>query len=46
MSQRAFFRDAIEAEAASAWSLRCGMFYAALTQIPRQIERGVKALVR
>lgn len=46
ISRDAFFRDAIEAGAASAWSLRCGKWYAALTQIPRRIERGSKALVR
>ena len=46
ISQDAFFRGAIEAEAASTWSLRYGKFYAALTQIPRRIERGFKALVR
>ena len=46
ISQDAFFRGAIEAEAASIWSLRCGKCYAALTQIPRRIERGLKALVR
>jgi glycosyltransferase involved in cell wall biosynthesis len=46
ISQDAFFRGAIEAEAASTRSLRCGKCYAALTQIPRRIERRVKALVR
>jgi hypothetical protein len=46
ISQDAFFRGAIEAEAASTWSLRLGKGYAALTHIPRRIERGFKALVR
>lgn len=46
ISQDAFFRGAIEAEAASTRSLRWGGWYAALTQIPRRIERGLKALVR
>ena len=46
ISKDAFFRCAIEAGAASTWSLRCGKCYAALTQIPRRIERGFKALVR
>lgn len=46
ISQEAFFRGAIEAGAASTWSLRCGKLYTALTQIPRRIERGLKALVR
>lgn len=46
ISQDEFFRGAIEAGAASTWSLRCGKWYAALTQIPRLIERGFKALIR
>lgn len=46
MSKDAFFRSAVEASAASHWSLRCGELYAALTQIPRNLERGIKALVR
>lgn len=46
MSQEAFFRGAIEAEAASTWSLRCGRIYYVLTQIPRRIERGLKKLFR
>lgn len=46
ISQEAFFRDAIEAGAASTWSLRCGKWYATLTQIPRRIERKFKTLVR
>jgi hypothetical protein len=46
ITQDDFFRGAIEAGAASAWSLRCGKWYAALTQIPRRIERELKALVR
>ena len=46
MSKDAFFRSAIEASAASTWSLRCGRSYSALTQLPRRIERGIKALVR
>ncbi|MGA2781560.1 MAG: glycosyltransferase family 2 protein [Smithella sp.] len=46
ITQDAFFHDAIEAGAASTWSLRCGKFYAALTQIPRRIERGFKSFVR
>ena len=45
ISQEAFFCSAIEAEAASAWSLRCGKCYAILTQIPRHIERNLKALI-
>lgn len=44
MLREGFFRNAIDAEAASTWSLRCGAFYAALTRIPRQIERSVKTL--
>jgi hypothetical protein len=46
MSQDAFFRSAIEAGAASTWSLRCGRCYAALTHIPKRIERGFKTLIR
>ncbi len=46
LSKDAFFSAAIEAEAASAFSLRCGKYYAALTQIPRRIERELKALFR
>jgi glycosyltransferase involved in cell wall biosynthesis len=45
MSQDAFFRDAIKAEAASILSLRCGKFYATVTQIPRRIERRLKTFV-
>lgn len=45
-SRDAFFREAIEAGAASAWSLRCGRLYATLTQIPRRIEKGLKAFFR
>lgn len=44
ISQDEFFRGAIEAGAASTWSLRYGKCYVALTQIPRRIERGLKAL--
>jgi glycosyltransferase involved in cell wall biosynthesis len=46
MLREAFFRDAINAEAASTWSLRYGAFYAALTRIPRQIERKVRSFRR
>lgn len=46
ISQDAFFRGAIEAEAASTRSLRYGQWYAALTQIPRRIERRLKTLIR
>lgn len=46
ISQDEFFRSAIEAGAASTWSLRYGKCYAALTQIPRQVEQRLKALVR
>ena len=46
ISQDEFFRGAIGAGAASTWSLHCGKWYAALTQVPRRIERGFKALVR
>lgn len=46
ISQDAFFRGAVAAEAASTWSLFCGKCYAALTQIPRRIERGFKILIR
>lgn len=46
MSKTAFFLNAIRAEAASPWSLRCGRSYSALTQIPKRIERRIKALVR
>jgi len=46
ISQDAFFRGAIKAEAASTWSLSCGECYAAVTQLPRRIERGFKTLVR
>jgi len=46
ISQDAFFRGAIDAEAASTWSLSGGKCYAALTKIPRRIERELKALVR
>lgn len=46
ISRDEFFRRAINAEAASAWSLRCGEYYAALTQFPRLIEQGFKALTR
>ena len=44
--REAFFRDAIAAEAASPWSLRCGALYAALSRIPRQIERSIKVFGR
>lgn len=43
MSRETFFQSAIEAGAASDWSLRFGEHYAALTQIPRQIERKIKS---
>lgn len=46
MSREDFFREAIKAEAASEWSLRCGRYYATLTQIPRKLERKLKALIR
>jgi glycosyltransferase involved in cell wall biosynthesis len=46
ISEEVFFKDAVKAGAASMWSLRCGALYAALTQIPRKLERGVKALFR
>lgn len=46
ISQDVFFRGAIEAEAASTWSLRCGKYYAALTQIPRRVERRLKTFTR
>lgn len=46
IARDAFFRDAIKAGAASAWSLRCGSLYAALTQIPRRIEKGFKTFTR
>jgi hypothetical protein len=46
MTVGTFFRGAIEAEAASKKSLRWGKFYFALTQLPRRLERGLKALVR
>lgn len=46
ISQDEFFRSAIEAGAASTWSLRYGKCYAALTQIPRQVEQRLKALFR
>ena len=45
ISQEEFFRAAIEAGAASTWSLRFGSCYSALAQIPRRIERGFKTLV-
>jgi glycosyltransferase involved in cell wall biosynthesis len=44
ISQDAFFREALRAEAASNWSLRYGWLYAALTQIPRKLERKLKTL--
>lgn len=46
LSQDAFFRSAIEAEASSIWSLNCGKCYAALTHIPRYLERVFKAIIR
>jgi len=46
ISQDAFFRAAIDAGAASTWSLHCGKCYAVLTQIPRRVEQGFKSLVR
>lgn len=46
ISQDDFFRKALEAKAASTWSLRCGAWYAALTEVPRRIERGVKTFFR
>lgn len=46
ISQDVFFRKAIEAQAASAWSLQCGAWYAALTEIPRRFERGLKKFIR
>lgn len=45
-SQDELFREAIEAGAASAWSLCCGKYYAALTQAPRIVEQRLKSLVR
>lgn len=45
ISRQEYFRGAIEAGAASIRSLRCGKYYAALTQFPRHIERRLKALV-
>lgn len=46
ITQDVFFRGAIEAGAASVWSLRCGKCYAVLTQIPRRIERSLKTFFR
>jgi glycosyltransferase involved in cell wall biosynthesis len=45
MSKGKFFRMAIEAEAASSWSLRFGECYTTLSQIPKNVERGFKSLV-
>jgi glycosyltransferase involved in cell wall biosynthesis len=46
MSQEKFFLEALRTEAASRWSLRCGKLYSILTQIPREIERWIKARFR
>lgn len=46
MPQDVFWRCAAEAGAASAWSLRCGAWYAALTETPRRLERGLKSFLR
>lgn len=46
MSQEKFFLDAINAEAASEWSLRCGKLYATLMLMPRKLELGIKVLFR
>ncbi len=45
-AREAFFRDALEAEAASPRSLRIGAAYAALTNLPRRLERSAKRLLR
>jgi glycosyltransferase involved in cell wall biosynthesis len=44
--RNSFLSSAIEAEAASTWSLGLGRGYAVLTKVPRLIERGFKALFR
>lgn len=44
--REAFFRSAIETGAASPRSLRIGRAYAALTDLPRRLERSVRERVR
>lgn len=46
MTKDVYFRRAIEAGAASGKSVRWGRAYFAVTQLPRRIERWMKALVR
>lgn len=46
ISQNTFFLDAIEAGAASIRSVRYGKWYAALTHLPRHIEKEFKVLFR
>lgn len=43
---KSFLRQAIEAGAASTWSLNIGRCYAALTKLPRAIERSFKILCK
>lgn len=45
-AHEAFFRDALAVGAASPRSLRLGAAYAALTNLPRSLERSVRGLVR
>jgi glycosyltransferase involved in cell wall biosynthesis len=46
MSPEIFWREAIKAEATSKRSLCWGKLYAILTQIPKRLERKIKALIR
>jgi glycosyltransferase involved in cell wall biosynthesis len=45
-AREVFFRDALAMGAASPRSLRLGAAYAALTNLPRRLERSVRELVR
>lgn len=46
MDRDAFFRDALTVGAASPRSLRLGAAYAAMTSLPRRLERSVKRMLR
>lgn len=46
VARETFFRDALAVGAASPRSLRLGATYAALTNLPRRLERSVRGLLR
>jgi len=46
MARETFFREALAVGAASPRSLRLGAAYAALTNLPRRLERSVRGLLR